>query len=58
MPVNLIFISLYFILSKRMSMLYLGKSELIDLWLSVRELMPRHVRFFSWDNDAVANPGS
>jgi hypothetical protein len=48
MPINLIFIAFYFVLSKRMSfsihMESIPRAKL-SLWFSLRKLMPRDVRF-------------
>jgi len=48
MPINLIFIAFYFVLSKRMSISISMESipQLKHtLWFSVRKLVPRDVRF-------------
>ena len=45
MPDNLIFIALYFTLSKRMPLLLICETRLTNFWRSVRKLMSRDVRF-------------
>ena len=48
MPINLIFIAFYFVLSKRMSFSICMESipaAKLFLWFSVRKLVPRDVRF-------------